>query len=118
MNTRILAALPFAALPLMAIADSPELIEVTYHCERGVTLPTVYINLGAEPGYAVALIEGRLTLLEQAISASGARYRQPEADAGYELWSKGNTATLGYGSEADTNLLLLECAAVPADDPQ
>lgn len=113
-----LIALSLATSPGWAAADAPEFIEVTYHCERGLTLPTVYVNLADRPGYAVALIEGRLTFLEQVISASGARYRQPEADAGYELWSKGDTARLGYGTEAQTVPVLLECALVPVDDRQ
>lgn len=113
-----LIALSLVAPPAWAATDALEFIEVTYHCERGVTLPTVYVNFADQPGYAVALIEGRLTVLEQVISASGARYRQPDADEGYELWGKGDTARLGYGTDADTRPLLLECAVAPVDDPQ
>lgn len=89
-----------------------ELIAVTYHCERGVILPAVYVNDGA--GHVVALIEGQLVVLPRAISASGARYLSAE-QPGYEFWSKGDSAMLSWGTDADSAILLRECLAADAE---
>lgn len=110
-------ALPALALLLaspVAAQDVAELVSVTYRCERGVELPVVYVN--DEAGHVVALIEGRLLVLPRAISASGARYRADAPDAGYEFWSKGDTAFLSWGTEAESQLLLEECVAEDAGD--
>lgn len=110
------------ALPVLAVLlaspvvaqDTTELVSVTYHCERGVDLPVVYVN--DEAGHVVALIEGQLLVLPRAISASGARYRADTPDAGYEFWSKGDTAFLSWGTEAESRMLLEECVAADAGD--
>lgn len=99
-------ALAFLAVPAIAQAQP---VAVTYLCERGVELPAVYVNEGDGPGHVVAVIEGHLLLLPQAISASGARYRAE--GEGYELWSKGDSVTVSYGGEDDSQILLRDCAA-------
>ena len=98
-------------LPAAALADAPELLPVTYECERGVTLPVVYVNGPDGSAQVVAWIEGGLRVLQIARSASGARYR--EGEAGYELWGKGETATLSHGPEGSATVLLSECRALP-----
>lgn len=121
MRTALSALISTAALfapsvvqaQLQAEPPAAELVEVTYHCERGVSLPAVYVNDGA--GHVVALIEGQLLVLPRAISASGARYRAAE-QPGYELWSKGDSATLSWGSDADSTILLRDCLAADAAD--
>lgn len=98
-------------LPAAALADAPELLPVTYECERGVTLPVVYVNGPDGSAQAVAWIEGGLRVLQIARSASGARYR--EDAAGYEMWGKGDTVTLSHGPEGSETVLLSECRALP-----
>lgn len=105
-----LAAL-FLLLPPAALAEAPELLPVTYECERGVTLPVIYVNGPDDHAQAIAWIEGGLRVLQIARSASGARYR--EGDAGYEIWGKGDTATLSHGPEGSETVLLSECRALP-----
>lgn len=108
LSALISTAFLFAPSLVQAQLPAAELVEVTYHCERGVSLPAVYVNDGE--GHVVALIEGRLLVLPRAISASGARYRETE-EPGYELWSKGDSATLSWGSDADSTILLRDCLA-------
>ncbi|MBW7056550.1 MliC family protein [Paracoccus bogoriensis] len=105
-----LAAL-FLLLPLAALAETPDLQRVTYECERGVTLPVIYVNGPDEHAQAVAWIEGGLRILRIARSASGARYR--EGEAGYEIWGKGDMAVLSYGPEDAQTVLLSQCRALP-----
>lgn len=105
-----LAAL-FLLLPATALSEAPELLPVTYECERGVTLPVIYVNGPGDHAQAIAWIEGGLRVLRITRSASGARYR--EVGAGYEIWGKGDTATLSHGPEGSATVLLSECRALP-----
>ncbi|MGP9804601.1 MliC family protein [Paracoccus sp. NSM] len=105
-----LAAL-FLLLPPAALAETPEFLPVTYECERGVTLPVIYVNGPDDHARAIAWIEGGLRVLRIARSASGARYR--EDAAGYEIWGKGDSATLSHGAEGSETVLLSECRALP-----
>lgn len=103
-----LAAL--TALP--ALSQPVELLPVTYLCERGVAVQVVYVNGPDGDSHAIALIEGRMHVLPIAIAASGARYR--ENGEGYEIWNKGNAATISYGPDGAATTLLTQCAAQPA----
>lgn len=103
----LLAALTLVA-PLPAFA-SAEFLEVTFTCERNVAVPVVFVNEPEGVSHAVALIEGGLHLLPVAVSASGARYA--DQDGGYQLWVKGDTATVLYGEDADADALLSDCVA-------
>lgn len=96
-----------ALLALALLAPAPAVAEptaVTFLCERGVQVPVVFAD-----GLAVAWIEDGLRVMPQAISASGARYR--EAGEGYQLSAKGETATIFYGPDGAEVVLLSECQA-------
>ena len=112
--TAIVLAHVGPALAQDSAAQDATLISVTYECERGVSLPVVYVNQPDGPGHVVALIEGRMLVMGQEVSASCARYRA-DGDQAYEFWSKGDTAFVYYGSEDDSQLLLEECVAGRAE---
>lgn len=82
--------------------------EVSYTCERGVTLPAAFIFAEGGASIATAIIDGRLIVLDQQVSASGARYVSA-GPAPYVLWIKGDTAAVFHG--ADETMLLSECRA-------
>lgn len=107
---RILYAAALSLMPAALAAQGAELIEVSYHCERGVEIPVVYINTPDQPGQLVAMIEGRLVAMTQVISASGARYRSAGEEA-YQLWNKGDTAWLAWGPEEASEPVLEDCVA-------
>lgn len=96
------------AAPLPAFA-SAEFLAVTFVCERDVAVPVIFVNEPGGASHAVALIEGGLRLLPVAISASGARYAAE--GGGYQLWVKGDAATVLYGDDADADPLLSDCVA-------
>lgn len=104
-----LSALPALSQP--ALSQPVQLLPVTYLCERGVTVPVVYVNGPDDDTHAIALIEGQLRVLAVAVSASGARYR--EDDAGYQIWSKGRNATISYGPDGAATTLLEQCETDP-----
>lgn len=108
----LVASLP-ALTALPALSQQPQFIQVTYTCERGVTVPVVYVNGPGDAASAVAQIEGQLRVLQIARSASGARYR--EGAAGYQIWGKGDQATISYGTDADEITLYADCHAGTPD---
>ena len=93
MNRNILFAATAALTAGAAQADTRAL---TYMCERGVEIPTVYVNHGDELAVVVLWIEGRMINLERTEAASGARYQFPNGGSGYVWWSKGDEATLAW----------------------
>lgn len=102
-----LAPTLFALTALPALSQQTELLPVTYTCERGVSLPVAYVNGPDDEAHAIALIEGDLRVMQIAVSASGARYR--EGDSGYQIWSKGADATISYGPDGNEVTLLTDC---------
>lgn len=99
--------------PSAAFAELPDVISLTYVCERGVTVPVTYINAGDFESVAVISVEGRQVAMRQFSSASGAKYASFDEELGYRWWSKGDTAMLSYQA-ADDSLdevfLNMECA--------
>ena len=98
----------FACAATMALAQTGDLIPVTYLCEGGVEVPVVFVNPKGNQGYAVAQIDGRLVGMRQAVSASGARYRSGDGADAYQLWSKGNGAVISDGQD---RVLFQDCTA-------
>lgn len=95
----------------MAVAQTGDLVSVTYVCERGVQVPVVFVNPGSGEAYAVARIDGKLLGMRQAVSASGARYRSGDGADAYQLWSKGDNALISFGADGQDKTLFGDCAA-------
>ena len=95
----------------MALAQTGDLIPVTYVCERGVEIPVVFVNPEGGDAYAVAQIDGKLVGMRQAVSASGARYRSGDGADAYQLWSKGDSATVSFGADGRDAVLFQDCTA-------
>lgn len=70
----------------------PEVVSVSYTCERGVSLPVTYINAEDSPGLAVMQIEGKQVALRALPSGSGVRYVAFDEQDSYRLYTKGQTA--------------------------
>lgn len=102
-----LAILTFAILALPFLARAEQMIPVTYHCERGVELPVIYLNSEDGKNMLVAVMDGQLLAMKQVLSASGARYRSE--NAAYELWNKGSDAFVSYGPEGSSDIILQDC---------
>lgn len=102
-------------VPAPGLAASPDsasdLIAVTYACAGDVEVPVMYVNPPEGQGYAVALIENRLVGMRHAMSASGARYRSGEGAGDYELWGKGDRATISTGPEDAGRIIHADCEA-------
>lgn len=81
-----------------------------YTCERGVEIPTVYINTenGSEPGVVVLMVEGRMINLEATgEAASGVRYRFPNDGSGYIWWThQGEAQLIWYDAEVKEEVTL------------
>ena len=77
---------------------------LSYHCESGTVIAASY---GKDK--AVLHYQGNTHTLEQAISASGARYRN---DA-LEWWSKGDAATLFTDDHGNAGDILEQCRPQP-----
>ena len=95
-----------------AMAQTPEVIEAIYTCERGVQVPVSYINADGFDGVAVIVVEGRQVALRQFIAASGAKYASFDEQLGYRWWSKGDTGVLSFQAAddmAEEITLLSEC---------
>ena len=82
----VLVAALAAAAPACA---APEVIGITFRCERGVEIPVTFV-IAADGSVAVLTVEGRQIALPQAVSGSGARY----AGAQYIWWTSGSGVTL------------------------
>ncbi|MFV0302300.1 MAG: MliC family protein [Paracoccus sp. (in: a-proteobacteria)] len=103
MYLRLSALCLVLAAPACAMTPRGEKIEqvpVTYRCAGGMSVPVIFVNPpNADAGYAAAVIEGRLMVLPLVISASGARYRGDTPAPGYQIWVKGDEATITKGPE-------------------
>ncbi len=100
---------PALLLLLPTAAAAQEFTTQTYRCDRGVEVPTTYVN-GPDQSLVVLNVEGRQITLVNEPAASGARYAWPSDGSNYVWWTKGNAATLFWTSpEGETPLLT--CAA-------
>jgi len=111
----------FSALiaPLTAQSADLEVNQTIYVCERGVSVPVVYINPANGTPIAVVAVEGKLVTLKNERSASGALYVSTDKHDSYRLWSKGDTAIVTYlpaEKNAKEQTLFANCQAdVPND---
>ena len=115
MHRLALAALVLAASPALAVtpaAPEDQVLTARYTCEGDTPLDAVFINTAAGNGFAVIALEGRAIPMAVAMSASGARYlSEPDVDGvQYQLWTKGNEATLSTIADGDEAPLLAGCA--------
>ena len=110
--TRVLRAALCALL--WAAPAGAETSAVTYICERGVSVPVVYVP-GADPGMAVLYVEGRLIQLRRLPSASGARYGRPSDGAGYEWWEHQGRASLAWRVGAGDGVTPIYSDCLPQD---
>lgn len=108
---RLVAAAVIACLPAGARTQEvpQDLISARYRCEGGASVPVVYVNASETGGYAVMLIDGRLVAMRQVASGSGARYRSGNGDDAYELWAKGDAATIRVGPDGGGRVILSDC---------
>jgi membrane-bound inhibitor of C-type lysozyme len=96
------AAAPFA-VPQIQIATSNAL---RYACRGGKSLDVTYLNTKNKQSFAVLRVQGRMLVLVNVLSASGAKY---VADR-FTWWTKGPEGTL-TDDTADPSAppLLAEC---------
>ena len=100
-----------------ALAENADhVLQVQYQCERGVTVPVTYVNTSIGSSYAVLQVDGQQLLMENVVSASGARYASLDAKWGHYIWdTKGNAGYLYWQSVATEGesgeAVLSECAA-------
>lgn len=120
-NAKIALVVSLGALIAPAVAQSADLEvnQVTYVCERGVSIPVVYINPANGTPMAVLAVEGKLVTLKNERSASGVLYVSTDKHDGYRFWSKGDAAMLIYlpsEKNAKEQTLFANCQAdVPND---
>ncbi|MCQ0970914.1 MliC family protein [Paracoccus sp. TK19116] len=110
MRNVAIGALASLFLTGTALAEDLAAIEVNYRCDGGVDLPVVFLNNLSPDQLAVALIEGRLVTMRQAVSGSGIRYVAVGDAAPFVLRGKGDDATL-YRGEDEAEEVLTGCKA-------
>jgi membrane-bound inhibitor of C-type lysozyme len=93
----------------MAVAQTSDLISVTYLCDGGVEVPVVFINPKDGPAYAVSRIDEKLLGMRQVISGSGARYRSGDGPDAYQLWVKGEDGMISVGPDGKDRMLFGTC---------
>tara|TARA_R110002049_G_scaffold10127_2_gene50241 strand:- start:32730 stop:33059 length:330 start_codon:yes stop_codon:yes gene_type:complete len=95
---------------LLASPAAADVIGVTYNCDRGVSVPVVYVN-DVDTSIAVLYIEGRLINLQTLPTASGARYGWPSDGSSYEWWEHQGAATLSWkdGATGTTSPIYQSC---------
>jgi membrane-bound inhibitor of C-type lysozyme len=111
MSTGIRAAL---CVLLWAAPAGAETTAMTYLCDRGVSVPVVYVP-DADPAVAVLYIEGRLIHLQAMPSGSGARYGWPSDGSSYEWWEHQGRARLGWHEGASDAMTPIYTDCVPQD---
>ena len=111
----ILAALPAHALVPPEQAED-QVMRATYVCKDDARLEAIFLNTATGNSYAVLSHEDRPVWLEVAVSASGARYVSEVVDTGddgpgmqFELWTKGDGATLSWLDGDATQPILTDC---------
>jgi membrane-bound inhibitor of C-type lysozyme len=97
-----------ALWPQMLAAQ--EFTSQSYSCDRGVEVPSTYVNT-AEGSLSVINVDGRQITLVAEPAASGVRYGWPSDGSNYVWWTKGDAATL-YWKTPDGETLLLTCQAM------
>lgn len=109
----ILAA-GLALLGSQAVAGATALNrEIVYTCERGVSLPVVFVNR-ADPAIAVALIEGQLVMMRRVEIAPDLFYADTDEQRGYRLRGSVNEIQLRWlapDHTAEEQVLLADCSA-------
>lgn len=103
-------ALAACCIATMAVAETSDLISVTYLCDGGVEVPVVFINPQGGDAFAVAQIDEKLLGMRQVISGSGARYRSGDGPDAYQLWIKGEDAMISVGPDGKDRMLFGTCA--------
>ena len=99
---------------LWAAPVGAETLAVTYLCDRGVSVPVVYVP-DAEPSVAVLYVEGRLIHLQIMPSASGARYGWPSDGSSYEWWEHQGRAHLSWKDGASDEVTPIYKDCTPQD---
>ncbi len=114
-NTSRLAAVAALALAVAApagpaSAEGLELLSADYQCDDDSRMPVLFINAADGESLAVAVIQGNLVPMKQQPSASGARYGAMNPRLSFQLWIKGDQATVSDTSKADAAAeLLMTC---------
>lgn len=67
-----------------------EIVHALYRCTGGAAVDAVFSNSTTATSVSLAMSDGRMLALRQAISASGARYAN--ADESFRFWIKGRDA--------------------------
>ena len=73
---------------------------LTYHCEGDVELQVSYLNIDDGPSFAAMLHDGRLSMLQHRVIASGAQYIALDEQHSLRWHTKGEEARLSF-READ-----------------
>lgn len=100
-----------------ALAENADhVLQMQYQCERGVSVPVTYVNTAIGGSYAILQVDGQQLLMENVVSASGARYASLDAKRGQYTWdTKGNAGYLYWQSiaaeEESGAAVLSECSA-------
>ena len=93
--TLMIAALSFLGGPLSPVRAEEAISTVSYACKGDKTIKAVFYSEKVD----LTLSDGRTMSLPQTMSASGIRYAN--ADETFVFWSKGNTAFVTEGADAD-----------------
>lgn len=79
-----------------AMAPKPDTITAIFDCDEGKSVVAAFSGQIVD----LTLSDGRQMVLNQAISADGARYANP--DETFVFWNKGNTAFIQEGKDLNT----------------
>lgn len=104
------------AVPVSAqdASDTPfDHASYRYRCAGGTSIDVAYINLDSGLSLAVLHYDGRMLVLENVESASGARYATPDERAGegtrHVWWANDREGFLQEGPDGDEAFLERAC---------
>lgn len=107
----LLMSLPIA----LSAQDAPDVMSLSYLCERNVIVPVTFINPSEGPGLAVMQVEGKQVALRSLPSGSGARYVGFDEQDSYRLYTKGDDAFVMHMAAdhtADEVSVLRDCSVI------
>lgn len=96
-------------LPAVAAADPGDLIKATLLCQGESAIPVVFVNPANGGAYAVAVLENELIAMHSVVSASGARYRSNDGPDTWQIWARGDRATVSREYDGQERVRFQDC---------
>jgi membrane-bound inhibitor of C-type lysozyme len=114
---RALGILSFLAVPAIAGEGSETSgfasAAYSYYCADGATIEAAYINMDSGLSLAVLHVDDDMLVMENVVSASGARYATADQDDEdrFVWWTKGDEGFLQRGPDGEETMVHTACTS-------